>query len=102
MALRYFEDALGPSGFLVGDLTYADLGLFYMLYELGEEDNVPDWVERFGLPRLGAFRDAIAARPRIASFLESPRRMPRYARDVSGASTYFYVPGRGSPEILEA
>jgi len=104
MALRFFEDALAASGsgFLVGDLSFVDLGLFYILYELGEEDNVPDWSARFGLPRLGALLERIAARPQIADFLASPRRMPRYARDASGASTYFYVPGRNSPEILPA
>ena len=100
MALRYFEDAIRPSGFLLDDLTYPDLGLFYILYELGEDDNVPDWGERFGLPKLAKFCDAVAARPQIADYLASPRRMPRYARGESGASTYLYVAGRNSPEIL--
>jgi hypothetical protein len=40
----------------------------------------------------------MAARPGIAAFLASPARMPRYARDAStGAGTYEYVAGRGSP-----
>ena len=46
--------------------------------------------------------DRMAARPQLADFLASPRRMPRYARDPSGSSTYLYVAGRASPEILEA
>ena len=44
MALDYFEDQLERSGanFLVGDSpTYVDLGLFYILFELAENDNVP-------------------------------------------------------------
>ena len=83
-------------------VTYPDLGLFYILYELAEDDNVPDFAERFALPHCGAFLDRMAARPQLADFLASPRRMPRYARDPSGSSTYLYVAGRASPEILEA
>ena len=52
-----------------------------------------------GLPRLGAFVRATAARPQIRDYLCSPRRMPRYCRDESGASLYTYVAGRYSPEI---
>lgn len=103
-ALRFFEAALERSGtgFLVGDApTYVDLGLFYVLYELGEDDNVPDWPSRFELPRLGAFVDSMAARPHLADYLASPRRMPRYERDRSGSSLYTYVAGRLSPEIVE-
>ena len=100
-ALRFFEGALERSGtgFLVGaSPTYVDLGLFYILYELAEEDNVPDFAARFDLPRLGAFLDAMSARPHLAEYLASPRRMPRYERDASGESLYTYVPGRLSPE----
>ena len=103
-ALRFFEAALERSGtgFLVGDApTYVDLGLFYVLYELGEDDNVPDWPSRFELPRLGAFVASMAARPHLADYLASPRRMPRYERDRSGSSLYTYVAGRLSPEIVE-
>ena len=99
-ALRFFEGALERSGtaFLVGEgITYADLGLFYTLYELMEEDNVPDFAERFGLPRLGEFVETVAARPRVAEFLRSETRMPRYGRAKDGSSTYVFIPGRESP-----
>ena len=49
-ALRFFEERLEEegTGYLVGDSpTYVDLGLFYVLFELAEEDNVPDFAERF-------------------------------------------------------
>lgn len=49
-ALRFFEERLEErgTGYLVGDSpTYVDLGLFYILFELAEEDNVPDFAERF-------------------------------------------------------
>ena len=105
VALKRFEEVLGASksGYLVGDqITYPDMGLFYILYELAEDDNVPDFAERFALPHCGAFLDRMSSRPQLADFLASPRRMPRYARDPSGSSTYLYVAGRASPEILEA
>eukprot|EP00536_Pseudo-nitzschia_multiseries_P002061 jgi/Psemu1/4772/gm1.4772_g len=56
MALGYFEEVLerSGSGFLIPTgLTYVDLGLFYILFELAEEDNVPDFTEAFNLPKLG-------------------------------------------------
>lgn len=100
MALGFFEDQLEAtgSGFLVGQgVTCADLGLFYILFELAEEDNVPDFADKFDLPRLGAFLEHMQNRPNIRAYLNSPRRMPRYARDASGSSLYTYVPGKGSP-----
>lgn len=99
-ALGFFEATLEKTGtgYLVGDApTVADLGLFYVLYELAEDDKVPDFAVKFALPRLGAFLDRVAARPGIRAFLESPARIPRYERDPNGASTYAYVPGRASP-----
>ena len=100
VALKRFEEVLGASksGYLVGDqITYPDHGLFYILYELAEDDNVPDFAERFALPHCGAF-DRMSARPQLADFLASPRRMPRYARDPS-EQTYLYVAaGRASPD----
>ena len=77
---------------------YPDLGLFYVLFELAEDDNVPGFAARFGLPRLGAFLAAMEARPQLRDYLGAPRRMPRYQRDASGASLYTYVAGRFSPE----
>ena len=103
MALGYFEELLAASksGFLVGDAcTYVDLGLFYILFELAEDDNVPDFAQRFELPNLGAFLEAMESRPHIRDYLASPRRMPRYRRDDSGASLYTYHPGKFSPALM--
>ena len=103
-ALGYFERTLeaAGTGFLVADRPLlCDLGLFYVLYELAEDDNCgPGFAARFGVPLLGAFVERMAARPQIAAYLASPTRMPRYARASSGASTYEYVAGRLNPEIL--
>ena len=102
MALDFFEKTLADAGtgFLVADApTVVDLGLFYILYELGEDDICPDWADKFGLPLLRAFADRVAARPQIAAFLASPARMPRYAREPSGASLYTYLAGRDSPDL---
>ena len=104
-ALRFFEERLSEqgTGYLAGPSpTYVDLGLFYVLFELAEDDNVPDFAERFRLPQLGAFLARMQERPQILDYLKSPRRMPRYARDASGASLYTYVAGRYSPELEQA
>ena len=37
-------------------------------------------------------------RPHLLDYLQSPRRMPRYQRDSTGASLYTYVAGKYSPE----
>ena len=100
MILDYFEELLSESrsGFLVGnDITYVDFALFYILFELLEEDNVPDFSEYFNLPNLAAFLRRIESRPRVQNYLKSQRRMPRYARSSDGSSTYNYIPGRWSP-----
>jgi glutathione S-transferase len=100
--LRYFEERLAASSssFLVGDApTYVDLGLFYILFELAEDDNVPDFAETFGLPQLGAFLADFERRPHIRDYLMSPRRMPRYKRDSSGASLYTFTPGKFSAAL---
>ena len=99
MALGFFEERLetSASGFLVaGGLTYVDLGLFYILFELAEEDNVPEFVEKFQFPKLGAFLQSMQQRPRIQEYLASSTRMPRYARAADGTSLYTYVEGKGS------
>lgn len=99
--LRFFEERLEEqnTGFLVGDSpTYVDLGLFYILFELAEEDNVPDFASRFRVPNLGAFLENMQERPHILDYLKSARRMPRYQRDSSGKSLYTFVAGKYSPE----
>ena len=100
MALGYFEELLetSGSGFLVsGGLTYVDFGLFYILFELAEEDNVPDFCQKFHLPNLGAFLESMQNRPNIKEYIASPSRMPRYERAADGTSLYTYVEGKGSP-----
>lgn len=97
-ALGVFEDRLGASstGYLVGNgLTYVDLAMFVILYELAEEDNVPDFAARFDLPRLGEFMARLEALPNVARYLRSETRMPRYSRPG-----YVYKPGKGSPSPL--
>ena len=86
MTLGYFEELLekSGSGFLVsGGLTCVDFGLFYIIFELAEEDNVPDFVEKFHFPKLGAFLESMQNR--------------RYERAANGSSLYTYVEGKGSP-----
>lgn len=100
MALGYFEEILenSESGFLVSSgLTYVDLGLFYILFELAEDDNVPDFVDKFHLPKLGEFLKSMQDRPRIKRYIVSPGRMPRYKRASDGKSLYTYFEGKGSP-----
>lgn len=99
MILDYFEEVLksSKSGFLVGNLTYVDFALFYCLFELAEEDNCPQWAEYYRLPNLKRFLERMESRPRIQSYLKSPRRMPRYARSSDGSSTYNFIPGKWSP-----
>jgi len=94
-ALGVFEDQLRKTGtgFLVGNsLTYVDLALFIILFELAEDDMVPDFATRFAYPHLGRFLAAIESRPNIAAYLESKRRMPRYTRPG-----YVYCQGKYSP-----
>ena len=100
MTLGYFEELLEKSNseFLVsGGITYVDFGLFYILFELAEEENVPDFAEKFHFPKLGAFLESMQNRPNIKEYIVSPGRMPRYKRSADGASLYTYVEGKGSP-----
>ena len=71
---------------------YVDLALFYILFELAEDDAVPDFASRFCLPALGEFLSAMSARPRLDAYVRSARRMPRYLRPG-----YNYCAGRFSP-----
>ena len=66
-----------PRDWLVGDKpTYADLSLFQVIE--GLRYAFPNAMKRLEgeYPALGALRDRVAARPNIASYLASPRRIP--------------------------
>ncbi len=73
--LGYFE-AITAGPFVFGDrLTYVDLSLFQTLEGLAYA--FPNALAALApkLPRLRALRDAVAARPRVAAYLASPRRL---------------------------
>jgi glutathione S-transferase len=77
--LRYFERVLNKNGgrFTIGRrLTYVDLSLFQIVE--GLRYAFPKRMKRFErkIPDLIALHDRIAKRPRIASYLASPRRIP--------------------------
>jgi glutathione S-transferase len=77
--LDYFEGILArpePKDYLTGSsLTYADLSLFQLVE--GLRYAFPATMARIdaGYPLLGALRDRVAARPRIAAYLKSKRRL---------------------------
>jgi glutathione S-transferase len=79
--MRYFEQVLAqnPKGeaHLVGEsLTYADLSVFQLIE--GLHYAFPLAMKRFRARyrRLAALRDSVAARPNIAAYLASARRLP--------------------------
>jgi glutathione S-transferase len=79
--LGYFERVLernsGTDRHLVGRrLSYPDLSLFQLL--AGLRYAFPRAMARLEprFPRVAALHDAVAARPRIAAYLQSPRRIP--------------------------
>lgn len=82
MYLRYLDRALdsNPAGdgrFLVGARTsYPDLSTFQVV--AGLRYAFPDAMRRHErrFPRLAALHDEVAARPRIAAYLASERRLP--------------------------
>jgi len=66
----------GGAGFTVGEgLTVADLALYYLL-EMLRDNGLGEPVDR--APALAALAGRIAARPRLAAYLASPRR-PAFA-----------------------
>jgi glutathione S-transferase len=78
--LDWFERILADNpksdGHLVGArLTYADLSLFQAVE--GLRYALPNLMRRIAkkYPRVMALRDAVAARPRISAYLQSPRRL---------------------------
>jgi glutathione S-transferase len=76
--LNYFERALAGSGpYLNGRaLTYADLSLFQIV--AGLRYAFPKAMRRLEkkVPRVVALQDRVTARPRVAAYLASPRRIP--------------------------
>ncbi len=78
--LGYLENMLGhdttsDGRFLVGDrATYADLAAFQIVE--GLRYAFPRAFAKQHVPKLLAHRDRIAARPRLAAYLASPRRLP--------------------------
>jgi glutathione S-transferase len=78
--LGYFERILergGASAFLLGgERSYVDLSLFQVIAGLRYAfPKTMKHVEK-ALPRTSALHDRIAARPNIAAYLASPRRLP--------------------------
>jgi len=79
--LGYFErvlerNAAGPAHLVGGELTYPDLSLFQIL--AGLRYGFPRAMARVDrqYPRTVAVHDSVAARPRIAAYLASDRRIP--------------------------
>jgi glutathione S-transferase len=79
--LGYFERVLArnPEGdeHLVGDrLSYPDLSLFQIVAGLRYAFPATMAQQEKSYPRVVALYDRVAARPRIAAYLASPRRLP--------------------------
>jgi glutathione S-transferase len=79
--LAYFEDVLahnprGPKYLVGARLTYADLSLFQIIE--GLRYAFPRAMKRASrnAPMMMALRDRVAARPRVAAYLASGRRIP--------------------------
>ena len=67
--LGYFERLERPRGF-----TYLDLSLFQMVE--GLRYAFPRTLKSLRYPKLAALHDKVAARPRLAAYLASERRIP--------------------------
>jgi glutathione S-transferase len=68
---------LGAQDYLLGtELTYADLSLFQVLEGLDYAFPKASARALAQHPNLAALRRRVAARPRIAAYLNSPRRIP--------------------------
>ena len=77
LKLTYFEGVLGDREWLIGDrCTYADLALFQV--QEGLEYAFPNAFRHCAetAPACARLRMAVAHRPRVAAYLESPRRVP--------------------------
>ena len=84
--LGYFERVLGgrkERGWMLGRrLSYVDLSAFQLVE--GLRFSFPRTMRKIepGYPGLTALRDRVAARPNIAAYLESPRRIPFNDRGI--------------------
>jgi glutathione S-transferase len=85
--LGYFErvlagNASGPAHLVGARLTYADLSLFQVV--AGMRYAFPNAMARIArqLPHVSALHASIAARPRIAAYLASVRRLPFSQQDL--------------------
>jgi len=67
--LDYFERLERPKGF-----TYLDLSLFQMVQ--GLRYAFPKTMKEMKYPKLSALHDKVAARPRLAAYVASERRIP--------------------------
>lgn len=74
--LGYFVRVLGKQDYLLGQCTYADLSLFQALEGLDYAFPKATARELKRHPQLQALRQRVAARPRIAAYLASSRRIP--------------------------
>jgi glutathione S-transferase len=67
---------------MFGDkITYIDLSLFQVLRAL-EGSFAADWAAANYCPQLKAFKERIAARPNIATYLKSPRAKPMMSHSM--------------------
>lgn len=67
----------GDAGVLVGaEVSYVDLAAFQIVEGLTYAFPRAMAARKHELPRLHALRERIAARPRLAAYLASPRRLP--------------------------
>ncbi len=79
--LGWFERAVGDGPFVFGDsVTTVDLALFQTMAWMGYA--MPRAMAALALPRLRALHDRVAARPRIATYLASPRRLAFNQHDL--------------------
>ena len=76
--LTYFDHVLAESGgpYLTGTrASYADLSLFHTV--AGLRYAFPKMMRKFDrrFPRIGTLHERVAARPKVAAYLKSPRRI---------------------------
>ena len=103
--LAYFDRALdsnraGRGRWLVGArCSYVDLSLFQVI--AGLRYAFPRAMRRHErrFPRLGALHDAVAARPNVAAYLGSPRRLPFNEHGIFRHYPELDLRPRGSPRV---